>query len=218
MADIVYVKDGKEIPSDAWIEYNDPSAGILSCQPMNMTPDQMLLAEVTIASLQPMPDEFYGPVQKDPDNPGHWIQTPYPPDEMQVRLHDHSTSIRMGIENGGMVLAGGSQVTPSTRDVRAMYNTGSVNAAADPTLRLTVKLYQLVDGVLSRTPAFIQMGKTQLDRINRDLTNFAESCFATEANVANLIVAGTITTKEEIEGAYTNVKKLSPTTALPRLI
>jgi hypothetical protein len=209
MANIVYVKDGKEIAGDAWIEYDDPAAGTLSCQPMNMTPSQMTAAGVTVVPQQPMPDEFYGPVEKDPDNPGGWIQTPYPPEEMQVRLHDYSAGIRSGIENGGMVMTGGDYVTPSTRDIRAMYTTGSHNAGKNDK-SLTVKVYAIVDGIPSDTPTFMKMSKKNLDQMETDLTEFADQCFAVEASTGSEITAGTITTKDEIDAAYAPMKRRSP--------
>jgi hypothetical protein len=213
----VYVKDGKEISPHAWIAYFDPMlAGTLSCQPMNMTADQMDLAAVTTTVEQPMPDEFYGPVQKDPDNPGHWIQTPHSPQEMQVRLHDYSAQIRSNMENGGMMLADGLHATPSTRDVRAMYTTGSHNSNKKE-LNLTTKIYAIVDGMPSSVPTFVKMSKKELDQIDIDLTEFADQCIVIEANTSDQIRAGTITTKEEIAAAYESLRQRSPRMA-PRAI
>jgi hypothetical protein len=211
---IVYVKDGKEISGDVWIEYEDPAAGIVACQPMNMTPSQMTMAGVTIAPVQPMPDEFYGPVMSDPDNPGGWIQTPYSPEEMQVRLHEYSATTRSGIENGGMVMSGDDYVTPSTRDVRAMYTTGSHNAGKKDK-NLTVKVYAIVDGIPSDTPTFMKMSKQNLDQMETDLTDFTDQCFAVEASTGNEIMTGHITTKEEIDAAYAPLKQRSPKRAPP---
>jgi hypothetical protein len=107
-----------------------------------------------------------------------------------------------------MVLSDGIYATATTRDVRSMYTTGSHNAAKKE-LTMTAKLYPIVDGLPSGTPKFIKMSKKELDQMDIDLLEFANSCFATEANVSNSIVAGTITTKEEIQAAYENVRQKS---------
>jgi hypothetical protein len=212
----VYVKDGKEISPQEWIEYVDPLvASTLSCQPMFMTAYQMALAAVTTTVEQPMPDEFYGPVQKDPNNPGGWIQTPHSPEEMQARLHDYSASIRSSIEIGGMVMANGL-ATPTTRDVRAMYTTGSHNSNKKELL-LTAKLYPIVDGMPSSVPIFVKMSKKELDQMDMDLTEFADQCIVVEASTSDQIRAGTITTKEEIAAAYESLRQRSPRMA-PRAI
>jgi hypothetical protein len=217
MATIVYVKDGKEIPGDAWVEFIDPEHGTLTGQPVNMTPSQMTLAGVTTAELQPIPDEFYGPVQKDPDNPGQWIQTPYPPEEMQIRLHDYSAMIRSKIENGGMMLSDSSHATPSTRDVRAMYTTGSHNAGKKNEMNMTAKLYPIVDGMPSSVPVFKKLSKKEIDQMDTDLMQFTESCFNIEANTSVAITAGATTTKEQIEAAYAPVMQ-HPLKMPPRAI
>jgi hypothetical protein len=209
MDNVVYVKDGREIAADAWVEFIDPQAGVLSCQPMNMTQMQMALAVVTVAPLQPMPDEFYGNVQKDPNNPGGWIFTPHSPEEMQLRLHDYSATIRSNIENGGMVLADGLHATATTRDVRSMYTTGSHNSGKKQ-LDLTSKIYAMVDGFPSSKPTFVRMSKKELDQIDLDLTEFADQCIVVEASTSDKITAGTITTKEEIAAAYESLRKRSP--------
>lgn len=206
---IVYVKDGKEIPGDSWVPFEHPDAGSVTCQPVNMTANQMTLAGVTTAPLQPVPDEFYGPVVKDPENPGGWIQSPYPPEEMQLRLHDYSAQIRAGVEMGGMLVLNGAYATASTRDVRAMYTTGSHNASKKD-ITLTSKVYAVVDGIPANTPTFVKMSKKELDQTDTDLMEFADNCFATEADVSNLIVDGTITTKEEIEATYAPLKQRQP--------
>ena len=206
MADIVYVKGGKEIPGDVYVTY-----GQIATQPMYMTPDQMTAARVTTAPLQPMPDPFYGPVEKDPANPGGWVQTLYAPDELKLRLRDFSTGMRWPIETGGLLLSGGAFATSSARDTRAAYNTGSVNMAADATLTaLTVKLYPVAGGAMSSVASFTNMDKATVDQTNKLLTRLANACLSTESAIAVDIDGGTITTKEQIVPRYNSLKRNNP--------
>jgi hypothetical protein len=181
-----------------------------------MSSHQMGLADVTTAPLQPMPDDFYGMVQKDPDNPGGWIQTPYPPDEMQLRLLDYSAQVRSGIENGGMMLPDGTHATPSTHDVRSMYTTGSHNAAKKD-ITFTAKIYAVVDGIPSSMPTYVKMKKKEIDQMDTDLTDFTERCFNIEADTSEAITAGATTTKEQIHAAYAPVMQ-HPLKMPPRAI
>src|SRR5215831_17454923 len=120
----IYVHKGKEVSADAWIGYADAVGNEVQTQPMHMSPQQMTLAGVTTVEQDPMPDEFYGPVVADPNNPGKWIQTPYSEEEMKPRLADYSAQQRLMHETSGQIIEGGGYAMPTSREVRAMVTTG----------------------------------------------------------------------------------------------
>lgn len=211
MATLVYVKDGKEIPGDSWVTWVSGAGAELQTQPINMTTVQMGRAGVTTVQEDPMPDPFYGPVIKDPNNPGKWIQTPYTPDEMKLRLETYSANVRGGYEVGSIIVhppTGSDYGASTSRDDRSIYNNtfnwlqgGGASTATAKVMRVKTLSPPAYGSVL-----FVQADITKMAEINNAVSKWSDLCFATEHDLFNQIEAGTLTTKDAIDAAYLSMR------------
>lgn len=187
----VYVKDGKEIQGDSWVVYVLSVGGHeVQTQPMNMTTEQMSDAGVTVVQQDPIPDTFYGPVTKDPDNPGKWIQTLYTPEELKPKLKDHSATARYNKEVGGTIIDSYQHATD--RITQSQFDAARMHAQNNAGFSFSWK----------SPTGFVQLGTSQLEHISNEIVSHVEKCFTLERDCHVEIDAGRITTKEQIDSWF----------------
>jgi hypothetical protein len=206
---IVYVQAGKEIPGDSWVGYVTASGHEVTTQPVNMTPQQMTLSGVTTVQQAPRPDEFYGPVAPDPNNPGQWIQTLYPPVELKPKLEQYSADRRHGYETGGVMIhppTGGDYAASTTRDDRAVVDSAGAFLAqpANAGALATIKLMRIktVNPPVYGNVLFVKGDVAKVREVLSAINKWSELCFAQENTLFTSIEAGSTTTKEQIDAAY----------------
>ena len=207
----IYVQNGVEIPGDSWVKWTTGAGQAVETQPINMTTTQMARAGVSTVQEDPMPDPFYGPVAKDPANPGKWIQTPYTTAEMKPRLEDYSAQIRVNYETGSIVIqptTGSLYGAPTTRDVRSMVTNGLTYLNAGATT-VTVKLMrvQTTNPPVYGSTLFVPGDLARVTEVSNAMNKWTDLCVAQEQTLFNAIEAGTTTTKDAIDSAYLTLQQ-----------
>ena len=210
----IYVKGGQEIPGDSWVAWTNASGQDVTTQPINMTPAQMTRASVTTVQEAPKPDEFYGPVVKDPNNPGQWIQTPYTAAEMKPRLEDYSSGRRLFYETGGVifhsVISSADIAASTTRDDRSVLESAyTFLQVAAPGTTATIKLMrvQTVTPPVYGSVLFVKADLARVTETKSATNKWSDLCFTQEHTLFDQIEAGTITTKEPIDAAYLTMQQ-----------
>lgn len=209
----IYVKGGVEIPGDSWVLWTNAAGDQLTTQPINMTTVQMSRAGVTVVQQDPMPDPFYGPVVKDPNNPGKWVQTLYTPAELKPRLEDYSSGVRYVYEVGSIIIhppTGGDYASLTTRDSRTILHNAFtyLKDGSDVGGTVTIKLMRVKT---TNPPAygnalFVPSDLAKVTDVLNAVNKWSDLCFATEKDIFDQIEAATIITKEPIDAAYLNMR------------
>jgi hypothetical protein len=208
----IYVQNGAEIPGDSWVKWTTGAGQAVETQPMNMTPAQMTTAGVTTVVEDPMPDPFYGPVAKDPANPGKWTQTLYTPTELMPKLTDYSASIRVNYETGSIIVhppTGSDYGAPTTRDVRSMVTSGLgwINAGTVTSATVKVMRVKTTSPPTYGDELFIRANAAAMTVLSNAMNKWTDLCVAQESTLASQINAGTITTKDQIDSAYLTMQQ-----------
>ena len=208
----VYVKGGVEIPGDSWVLWTNAAGDQLTTQPINMTTVQMSRAGVTVVQQDPMPDPFYGPVVKDPNNPGKWVQTLYTPAELKPMLEGYSASVRSMYETGSIIVQSidGDYGAPTTRGDRTIFHNAFTHLKDGSGVNgtVTVKLMRVktVDPPAYGNVLYVQANLAKATEVLNATNTWSNICFTTEHNLFGQIEAGTVTTKEQIDATYLTMR------------
>lgn len=144
--------------------------------------------------------DFYGVV----DSEGNYV--PYTPAELQSKLKDYSSEARLAVETGGQII-NTTYGMLTTRDVRAIIdNHKTLFQIDDRHPPVTVKAHTIVSGKLSDNVAFLKLDHDGLMSLLNDMSEFTDSCFVREEQVATQIEAGEITTMEAVDAAYDDLR------------
>jgi hypothetical protein len=154
----------------------------------------------------PKPDEFYGIVEPDPNSPGKWLFTPYPPEEMRPRLEEFSASVRLDYEIGGQVIhdPAGDFGVPTARDIRPMVTNALqlIQSGSATTARLKAMRIKSLDPLQWGTVQWMSADLNKVIEISNQMNQYLDLVIRTENDLFNQIEVGTTTTKEQIEAAY----------------
>ena len=181
--------NGKNIAVGSAFEYN----GIL--YPSNFiqlsTPEEKQAIGLVEIVEQPRPDDRYGYVQEDPENPGQWIFTPFASDVLKQRLSDYIAQKRYAKEVGGVTVNDSKVATD--RESQSKIAGAYIYVQANPNEIIN---WKQPDGT------FVSLDATTVESLANAVGAFVQQCFTLEMSTNSQVNDGTITTFEAIDQVF----------------